>query len=133
MSDRLEGRALELLREPNFANLATVNPDGSILAVVLWVDADAGGLVLVNGVEGRRWPANLRRSGQATVLVANRHNPHEYVSVVARLAGDQTTGAAKHFETLGRKYRGADAPQAPSGMQRVKLTLAPIRVRLYQG
>jgi len=60
-------------------------------------------------------------------------HPHALASELGCLAGDQTTGAAKHFETLGRKYRGADAPQAPSGMQRVKLTLAPIRVRLYQG
>jgi PPOX class probable F420-dependent enzyme len=122
----LQPRDRELLKDRNFCHVSVPAPDGTIQSVVVWCDVDDDH-VLLNSAEGRTWPENLRRSGQATVTVFNMDNPQEYLSIVGRLAEDTHEGANDVINGLSHKYTGGDYPFEP-GQQRVTFKLAPERV-----
>ncbi|QEC48181.1 PPOX class F420-dependent oxidoreductase [Baekduia soli] len=131
MADTLDGRAREIVADKNFAHLAVPRKDGSIQSVVIWADVDDHGRVTVNSAEGRGWPANLRRAGQATISVANAENPYEFVSLVGKVVEDTHEGADDHIDALAKKYLDADSyPFRQEGEQRIKFVLAPERVAL---
>jgi PPOX class probable F420-dependent enzyme len=127
----LQPRDVELLKAPNFCHVSVPADDGTIQSVVVWCDLDGDHIVL-NSAEGRDWPANLRRSGRATLTVVNRDNPLEYVSVVVRLVDDTNVGADDVINALSHKYEGRDFAFLP-GQQRVTFRLAIERVRRYSG
>lgn len=113
---------------PNFITVSTVRPDGTVLSVPVWGDLD-GDEIVVNSSEGRAWPDNLRRTGHATLTVSNPENPYEYVSVTARLSGDDHASGDAVIDALAKKYMGVDEyPFRRAGEQRVTLRLTPERV-----
>ena len=136
MSDtaQLEGRPLELLREgKNFAHVAIAKGGGDVRTVLVWIDADDEGNVMLNSAEGRAWPRELREAGRAFITVPNHENPYEYVAIEARLDGDTNDGADADIDALAKKYLGEDKyPWAQPGERRVTFTLRPERVR-HQG
>jgi PPOX class probable F420-dependent enzyme len=130
----LEGRARELLEDKNYAHLALLRPDGTIQAVVVWIHVDDQGRPIANAAEGRSWPKNLRREGRLTISVHDQDNPYEYVSIVARLAGDTHEGADEVIDMLAKKYLDADSyPYRQEGEVRVTFTFEPERVTLARG
>jgi PPOX class probable F420-dependent enzyme len=134
MASKLEGRAREIVDGKNFAHLSVTRPDGTIQTVVIWADTDDDGRIRVNSAEGRKWPDNLRRAGQATISVADSGNPYEYVSVAGRLAEDTHEGADDHIDALAKKYMDADSyPFRQEGEQRVTFVIEPERVTLAGG
>jgi|tagenome__1003787_1003787.scaffolds.fasta_scaffold20773596_2 PPOX class probable F420-dependent enzyme len=134
MAEKLEGRAREIVDDKNFAHVSIPRPDGTIQTVVVWANTDDQGRVLVNSAEGRRWPANLRRAGQATISVANAENPYEYVSITGKLVEDTHEGADAHIDALAKKYMDADSyPFRREGEQRISFALQPERVTLAGG
>jgi PPOX class probable F420-dependent enzyme len=133
MAAKLEGRAREIVKDKNFAHVAVPRQDGTIQGVVVWADVDDQGRVVVNSAEGRGWPQNLRRAGNATVTVANHENPYEFVSVTGRLVEDTHDGADDVIDGLAKKYLDADSyPFRQEGEQRVTFVLEPERVS-HQG
>jgi PPOX class probable F420-dependent enzyme len=128
----LDDGDLALLRGKNFCHIATVREDGTVLNVPVWVDTD-GEHVIVNSSEGRAWPANLRRTGQATCTVTNHENPYEYVMITGRLAEDTHDGADESIDALAQKYLGQDKyPFRKEGEQRVVFKLRPERVERHR-
>jgi len=124
----IEPAARAILEAPNFAFVATPRKDGTILNVPVWVDVE-GDKVVLNSAEGRAWPANLRRTGQITVTVANGENPYEFVSVTGHLDSEDTETADDHINAMAKKYLGQDEyPFRQPGEERVKFTIAPDRV-----
>ena len=129
----LEGRARELIEEPNFCYLATLREDGTPHVTITWIDVDGDELIL-NSAEGRDWPANLRRTSRATLTVADRDNQYEYASIDGRLVGDTHEGADENIDGLAKKYLDQDSyPFRQEGEQRVIFRLVPERVRVYGG
>jgi PPOX class probable F420-dependent enzyme len=125
----LDDRDRELLQDTNFCHVATLREDGTIHNVPVWVDVD-GDTVVLNSAEGRAWPANARRTGQATLTVANMENPYEYVSITGHVAEDTHDGADEHIDKLAQKYLGQDTyPFRKPGEQRVMIRIAPDRVQ----
>ena len=122
----LQPRDRELLAEPNFCHVAVPAEDGTIQTVVVWCDVEDDQVVL-NSAEGREWPENLRRAGQATMTVMNLRDPQEYVTIVGRLVEDTNEGADDVINALAHKYDGRDYPFQPD-QQRVTFRLAPERV-----
>jgi PPOX class probable F420-dependent enzyme len=114
--------AAQLLLEPNFATVATLNPDGSSQLSIVWIDWD-GEDVLFNTAAGRAKPRNLERDPRVSVLVVDREDGYRWVAVrgVAQMTAD---GADEHIDKLARKYTG-EAWQAKPGERRLL-----IRVRL---
>jgi PPOX class probable F420-dependent enzyme len=130
---QLEGRARELIEEPNFCYVATLRADGSPHVAITWIDLD-GDEVLLNSAEGRDWPANLRRTSRATLTIADRDNQYEYATIEARLVGDTHDGADESADRLAKKYLDQDTyPFRQEGEQRVLFRLAPERSRVYGG
>ena len=130
MAQTLEGKARELLEEGrNFAHVVTLRADGTPLPVLIWASVEDGRVAL-NSAEGRAWPANLRRTGTATILVADHDDPYCYVTIDARLVEDTHEGAEDHIHALERKYRGGDRYPLKEGEQRIKFLLKPERVRV---
>ena len=80
MAQEIEGRVAQLLEGTNFVHVATVRQNGKPHIVPVWVDHD-GEQVVLNTAEGRAWPANVRRNGNATLNVMNLENPYEYVEI----------------------------------------------------
>ena len=134
MSNELSGRAREILLEKNFATVSTLRQDGTVYAVVVWVDADDEGYVLLNTAEGRAWRKNIARDPRVTLTVAHHANPYEYVSVTGTVVEDTHDGADQHINRMAKKYVDQDVyPFRQPGEQRVKIRVRPDRVTLAGG
>ena len=117
-----------LLQEPNFATVATVNPDGSPQLSIVWIDWD-GECVLFNTAVDRVKPRNLERDPRVSVLVLDRGDGYHWVAV--RGTAELTTeGADEHIDKLARKYTG-QGWQAKPGEQRLLCSFRPEHVSAY--
>ena len=133
MSERIEGRAEELLQAKNFANVSTLRGDGSIQTAPVWVDVQDGKAV-VNSAEGRAWPRNLERDPRITLTVQNMENPYEYVEVRGSVSERTHEGADAHIDALAKKYLDADSyPFRQPGEQRVIIRIDPDHVKVMGG
>jgi PPOX class probable F420-dependent enzyme len=133
MAATIGDRERELLQKPNFAHVATLRKDGSVHAVVVWVDVD-GDRVLLNSSEGRAWPANVQRDPRITITVPNQENPYEFVSIRGRVVETTPEGADEHIDALAKKYLGQDTyPYRQEGEVRLKIVVEPERVALQGG
>jgi PPOX class probable F420-dependent enzyme len=118
----------ELLEQPNYAVVSTLNEDGSIHSAIAWVSTEDG-KVAVNSAKGRKWPSNLERDPRINILVYEAGNPYNYVEIRGRAEGT-TEGADEHINALSKKYVGQDEyPYRQPGEQRVKYVVTPERVR----
>jgi PPOX class probable F420-dependent enzyme len=118
----------ELLEQPNCAVVSTLNPDGSILDTVAWINVEDGA-VAVNSAKGRRWPANLQRDPRVTVLVYEAGNPYNYVEIRGQ-ATATTEGADEHINALTKKYINQDEyPFRQPGEERIKFVIQPDNIR----
>ena len=132
-SAQIEGRARELIEAPNFLALATENTSGSTHLTVIWADLEDG-RIAVNSAEGRKWPENLRRNPNVSLVVVNHESPYEYVSVRGHVVEDTHDGADEHINRLSKKYFGKDEyPFRRPGEQRIKFLIEPERVRVHGG
>jgi PPOX class probable F420-dependent enzyme len=127
----MEGRARELFEQgANFVALATEDEAGKPRQAVIWADLEDD-RIAVNSAEGRRWPANVRRQPEVSLVVVNRENPYEYAEIRGRVVEDTHNGADEHIDRLAKKYLGVDTyPGRKPGEQRVKFLIEPERVRL---
>jgi PPOX class probable F420-dependent enzyme len=118
----------QLLVEPNFATVGTLNADGSPQLSIVWIDWD-GQDVLFNTAAGRAKPRNLARDPRVSVLVADRADGYRWVAVrgSARMTSD---GADDHIDRLARKYTG-NGWQSKPGEQRLLVRVRPERVSAY--
>ncbi len=118
----------DLLEQPNYAVVSTINPNGSIHNAIAWVSAD-NGTISVNSARGRLWPSNLERDPRVTVLVYASDNPFHYVEIRGTASATEV-GADEHINQLTKKYIDQDEyPFRAPGEQRVKFVISPQRVR----
>jgi PPOX class probable F420-dependent enzyme len=117
-----------LLAEPNHAVVSTINPDGSVLGTVVWIDYEDG-VLAVNSAVGRRWPTNLQHDPRVTIVIYEQANPYNFVEIRGTASGD-TTGADVHIDRLAKKYLGLDQyPYRQPGEQRITFAITPRTVR----
>ena len=117
----------KLLTEPNFATIATFNPDGAIHATVVWIDLQDG-VPAINSARGRVWPTNLERDPRITVVVAESGNEYNFVELRGTVR--EVDGADEHINGLAKKYINQDEyPFRAPGEVRVKFLIAPEHVR----
>jgi len=120
----------ELLENPNYAVVSTLNKDGSIHNTIVWISAEDG-TVAVNSAVGRLWPTNLERDPRVTVLVFEAGNPYNFLEIRGTATGS-TKDADAHIDALAKKYIGEDEyPYRQPGEERIKFTIQPTRVRHY--
>ena len=132
MSEKIEGRAEELLQAKNFCQVSTLRSDGSIHGVPVWVDVQQG-IPVLNSAEGRGWVRNVERDPRVTLTIQNMENPYEYVEVRGRVVERTHEGADEHIDALAKKYLGVDEyPYRQPGEQRVIIRVAPEHTFLQQ-
>lgn len=130
---QINGRAQELIEAPNFVALASENKNGSTHLTVIWDDLEDG-KIAINSAEGRKWPENIRRNPEVSLVVVNHESPYEYVAVRGRVVEDTHEGADEHINRLAKKYLDKDEyPFRRPGEQRIKFLIEPESVRVHGG
>jgi PPOX class probable F420-dependent enzyme len=118
----------ELLAQPNYAVISTLNANGSIHSTVVWISAEDGAAA-VNSAVGRLWPTNLERDPRVTVLVFESGNPYHFLEIRGTAEGS-IEGADEHINRLTKKYIGQDEyPNRQPGEQRIKFVIKPDHIR----
>ena len=119
----------DLFQKKAFANLATVNADGTPQVTPVWVDFD-GTHVRFNTAKGRLKDKNLRRNPVVALSVMDPDNPYRYVQVKGRVVEVTESGADAHIDSLAKKYMGVDSyPYRRAGEVRVIFKIRPDRVQ----
>src|SRR3954451_5520345 len=93
MGISLSNEIRRLLDGPNFAVLATLNPDGGPQTSAMWVGRD-GDDVLFSTVAGRRKHRNLERDPRASVTVIDSEDPYNYGELRGRVTIEEDVGRA---------------------------------------
>jgi PPOX class probable F420-dependent enzyme len=118
----------DILTGKNFANVATLMPDGSPQVTPVWIDLD-GGDVLFNTTTTRQKALNLDRDGRVAISVFDSANPYRYIEIRGVVASKTTDGADANIDKLAKKYLGQDKyPYAQPGDQRVIYSIKPTHV-----
>ncbi len=119
----------DLFQKKAFANLATVNSDGTPQLTPVWVDYD-GTHIRFNTARGRVKDKNLRRNPVVALSIMDPDNPYRYLQIRGHVAEVTETGADAHIDALTRKYMGQDKyPYRRPGEVRVMYRIAPERVQ----
>ena len=91
----------DLLTKKWFANLATLNADGSPQVTPVWVDFD-GTHLIVNTARGRVKAKNLAREPRVALSIADTENPYRYLGVPGRVTEmTEAGGDADKVHTSG--------------------------------
>ena len=98
---------LDLFQKKAFANLATINKDGSPQVTPVWIDYD-GNYVLVNSARGRRKDKNMERNSAVALSIQDPDNPYRYLEVRGHVDEITEQGADKHIDKMAQKYIGQD-------------------------
>ena len=118
----------DLLTKPAFANLATLNPDGSPQVTPVWVDFD-GSHVIVNTARGRVKAKNLAREPRVALSIADPENPYRYLGLQGRVVEMTEKGGDAHIDKMAKKYLGKDNyPFRKPGEVRIIVKIAPDKV-----
>ena len=125
----LTEKARKFLAEPNFAALATLNPDGSPQVSAMWVHLEDGH-VLMNTALGRVKEHNLRRDPRLAITVTDRENPYDKVTIKGRVVefieGER---AESDIDALSKKYTGQfPYPWRGPDERRVTLLIEPLKI-----
>jgi PPOX class probable F420-dependent enzyme len=107
-----EQRRAFLMAGSRTAVVATVRPDGRPHAAPVWFTLDGDDVVFTTGadtVKGR----NLRRTGQATVVVDEPAPPFDFVTIEGRAEISEDHDDLLHWATvLAGRYMGAEQAEA---------------------
>jgi PPOX class probable F420-dependent enzyme len=118
----------DLLSKPAFANLATLNPDGSPQVTPVWVDFD-GSHVIVNTARGRVKAKNLAHEPRVALSIADPENPYRYLGLQGRVVEMTEKGGDAHIDKMAKKYLGKDSyPFRKAGEVRIIVKIAPDKV-----
>lgn len=106
MAAKLTDEQIKLLKEPQFAQLATLMPDGSPHVSPVWVDTD-GEYVLVNTEEQRVKVRNMEQDPRVAISVYDPAEPYtRVVNVRGRVVEITKEGATDHINDLAEQYMG---------------------------
>jgi PPOX class probable F420-dependent enzyme len=111
-----------------FANVATLNVDGSPQVTPVWIDFD-GTHLLVNTAKGRVKARNFEREPRVALSIADPDNPYRYLGVQGRVVEMTETGGDAHIDKMAKKYLGKDSyPGRTPGEVRMIVKISPEKV-----
>jgi PPOX class probable F420-dependent enzyme len=117
-----------LTTKPSFANLATLNADGSPQVTPVWVDFD-GTHVIVNTAKGRVKAKNLAREPRVALSISDPENPYRYLGIQGKVVEMTEAGGDAHIDKMAKKYMGKDTyPFRAPGEVRLMVKIAPEKV-----
>jgi PPOX class probable F420-dependent enzyme len=125
----LDSAVRELLDGKNFATLATINPDGSPQASVLWILRD-GDVLLASVTSSKQKARNLARDPRVSVAVFDAANP--YQSVEIRGTVELIEDPEKRLPmALSHKYLGVDPPGESADELRLIVRILPTKINRF--
>jgi PPOX class probable F420-dependent enzyme len=125
MAEQLPEKYADLLQKKAFANLGTLNSDGSPQVTPVWVDYD-GKHVRVNSALGRQKDKNIRRDPRVSLAIQDPENPYRYLEIRGKVVEATEKGADDHINSLAKKYLGKDVyPFRQAGEKRVLYKIEP--------
>ena len=134
-SGPLDARIRTFLAAPNYATIATIDPDGGPRQAVVWFALEDDVIVL-NSRVGRRWPDNLLRDQRVSIAVIDATDGNYWVGITgtAMAVEDQATAQAD-IARLARRYGPADLERDLrefDGQQRIsfRVTIASVHDHL---
>jgi PPOX class probable F420-dependent enzyme len=111
-----------------FAQLATLNADGSPQVTPVWVDFD-GAHVLINTAKGRVKAKNLAREPRVAIALSDPDNPYRYLGIQGKVVEMTEEGGDAHIDKMAKKYLGKDTyPYRTPGEVRIIVKIAPDKV-----
>lgn len=119
MTATIPPAAWPMLDAPEFATLATMNPNGYPHLSVVWVARDGDDL-LISTIKGRRKCLNMERDPRVTVLVYPKDNPYSYVEVRGTATLTEV-GGRELIDLLNQQYTGTDRFVADDGTDNVRV------------
>ncbi|HWC78186.1 MAG TPA: PPOX class F420-dependent oxidoreductase [Blastocatellia bacterium] len=126
MAGVIPDQYVDLFQKKSFANLATVNDDGTPQVTPVWVDYD-GTHVLVNSARGRKKVRNMEKNPAVALSILDPDNPYRYLEVRGRVAEITEQGADEHIDKMAKKYLGKDKyPFKQPGEVRVLYKIEPL-------
>lgn len=127
---RLTPEQVRLLNPPNFATVATVMPDGSPEATVVWIESDADH-VYFNTAMHRLKARNLQRDPRVAVAAFDLADPYTGVSVRGRAELIQE-GAHEDADRVSLAYTGKPFRELGPGEVRVIVKITPERIHVME-
>ena len=119
----------DILDKKAFANLATVNADGTPQVTPVWFDFD-GTHLRFNTARGRVKERNIARNKTVALSILDPDNPYRYVQIRGKVSDGTEQGADAHIDSLAKKYLGQDKyPYRRPGEVRVMFSVLPERVQ----
>jgi PPOX class probable F420-dependent enzyme len=126
MAEKLPDKYADLLGSKKaFANLGTLNSDGSPQVTPVWVDYD-GKHVRINSARGRQKDKNIARDPRVSLSIQDPENPYRYLEIRGKVVEATEKGADDHINSLAKKYLGKDVyPFRQPGEKRVIYKIEP--------
>ncbi len=122
MSIPIPDDVAEVLRQPVFAHLATINPDGTPQVTVIWLDVE-GDRIVFSTAEGRVKPRNLRRDPRVSLSLTPPGKPYRNIVIKGRAVVIEPRGFGL-IDRLAHKYTGSDRYEwATPGQVRVDVEI----------
>ncbi len=107
MAGVIPEKYLDLFDKKAFANLATLNTDGTPQVTPVWVDYD-GSHVLINSARGRRKDKNMENNRAVALSIQDPDNPYRYLEVRGHVDEITEENANQHIDKMAKKYMGVD-------------------------
>ena len=99
------------LTEPRYAAIATVDEDGAPRQAIIWFLLD-GDTIVINSLDGRRWPANLRRDPRISIAVTDATR-QSWVGLTGSVEViDDQDRAQADIAAMARRYHVDDPEEA---------------------
>ena len=125
----LTKKQAQLLNARHFATVATVMPDGSPEATVVWIETD-GKYIYFNTAFPRLKARNLKRDPRVAITVFDPKHPYDEVLAIRGRAELVLEGADEHIDKLSRMYKGKPFTDFRPGQTRVIVKVTPERIHL---
>jgi PPOX class probable F420-dependent enzyme len=110
-----------ILDAPEFATIATMQPDGQPHLSVVWVERD-GDDVLVSTVKGRQKHRNIERNPRVTLLAFPKAAPYTYVEIRGSAVMTEE-GGRELIDRLCTQYTGAERYTNDDGTDNVRVVV----------
>jgi PPOX class probable F420-dependent enzyme len=113
LSPSLPERIRTFIDRPRFASIATIDPDGAPRQAVVWYLVD-GDELIINSLDGRRWPANLRRDPRISLTIVDDEDGYSWVGLTGEVVEviDDQERAQPDIAAMARLYHADDPGEA---------------------
>ena len=125
----LTEQQVRILNGKHFAAVATVMPDGSPEATVVWIETD-GTFIYFNTAFPRLKARNLERDPRVAITVFDPEHPYDEVLAIRGRAELIREGADEHIDKLSRMYNGQAFTDFRPGQTRVIVKVTPERIHM---